>query len=206
VPPAIDIQGMTRSAFILRAALAAGAAYGLGAVAPVVNRALAQGEAGSGETDGEIFRLALTLELLEAEFYRRALELDLGADARRLAELLDDHERQHVKRLRAVLDEIGEATRDEDGLRFRFQMNDEASFLALALTLEENGVAAYNGAAPLLQSREDLALAGSIVQVEARHVAAVRRTLGQNPAPLAFDKAKPLGEAVSDAVPYIAKL
>ena len=54
--------------------------------------------------------------------------------------------------------------------------------------LEDTGVAAYNGAAPELFSREILAIAGEIVQIEARHAAVVRDLLGQPIADGAFDK------------------
>jgi hypothetical protein len=57
MPRPIEIQGMTRSAFLVRGALAAGGAYGAGAVAPMVSRALAA--AGGG--DVAIFNFALTL-------------------------------------------------------------------------------------------------------------------------------------------------
>jgi len=39
----VEIEGMTRSSFILKGAMAAGAMYGAGAVSPFVRNALAKG-------------------------------------------------------------------------------------------------------------------------------------------------------------------
>ena len=55
--------------------------------------------------------------------------------------------------------------------------------------LENTGVGAYNGAAPSLQSKQVLASAGSIVQIEARHAAAIDLLIGKSPTPNeGFDK------------------
>ncbi len=199
---AVEVHGMTRSAFILRGALAVGAAWGAGAVGPFVGRAL-----GRATRDDEIMRLALALEYLEATFYERAARnLSLSADVQALAELLGGHERTHAERLRGVIERMGGTTARETDLQFRFPVTNQANFLELAITLEENGVSAYNGAAPLLNSTELLPLAGSIVQVEARHAAAVRVASGQSAAPRAFDRAIGLQDAVANAGPYISRL
>ena len=88
--------------------------------------------------------------------------------------------------------------------KFDFPYSDTAGFLKLAQTFEDTGVSAYNGAAPAIKSKEVLGAAGSIVQVEARHAAAIRLQNGEEPAPDAFDP--PLDEAqVLKAVePFIA--
>jgi hypothetical protein len=54
----VEVHGMTRSSFILKGALGAGAVYGVGSVAPFVATALAA----SGEVD--ILNFAMTLEYL----------------------------------------------------------------------------------------------------------------------------------------------
>ena len=60
--------------------------------------------------------------------------------------------------------------------------------------LENTGVSAYNGQGPLLMSKAILATAGSIVQVEARHAAAINYMIGLSPTPDGgFDK--PLAKA-----------
>ena len=65
-------------------------------------------------------------------------------------------------------------------------------------------MSAYNGAAPMIMSKEVLAAAGSIVQVEARHAAALRFLGGMSPTRGAFDK--PLSkDAVLKAVKPLIK-
>ena len=46
---AVEIQGLTRSSFILRGAVAAGSVYGAGMVSPFVRQAFAQGGGGDVE-------------------------------------------------------------------------------------------------------------------------------------------------------------
>ena len=77
---------------------------------------------------------------------------------------------------------------------FVFPVSNQSSFLALASTLENTGVGAYNGAAPKISSKEVLSEAGSIVQIEARHAAAINLLINKSPTPNGgFDK--PLSEA-----------
>ena len=54
-------------------------------------------------------------------------------------------------------------------------------------------MSAYNGAAPMIQSKEVLGAAGSIVQVEARHAPALRFLGGMDPTKGPFDQ--PLAKA-----------
>ena len=180
----VRVHGMTRGAFLLRAALGAGALSGTAAVTPFVQRALAQDTGG----DVEILNFALTLEYLEAEFYRRARlpEIGLSAELSSLAQTFGDHERQHVDALRATIEALGGSPTPRPA--FEFPMRSEADFRKLAVTLEDTGLSAYNGAATSIESREVLAAAGGIAAVEARHAAALRLKTGQEPSPYAFDK------------------
>ena len=83
------------------------------------------------------------------------------------------------------------------------KMNNQKQFLKLAVTFEDLGVSAYNGAAPSIMSKEVLGAAGSIVQVEARHAAAVRLIAKEDPAPDAFDKTLTTDEVLEAVKPYV---
>ncbi|MEO5577076.1 MAG: ferritin-like domain-containing protein [Gaiellaceae bacterium] len=195
---AVEISGMNRGSFLLKSTLAVGAVYGATAVSPFVQRAFAQSAMG----DIDILNFALTLEYLEADFYKQGLALDLGAEAKELATLLGDHEQQHVETLMGTITDLGGTAVEEP--TFKFPITDMASFLEVAQTLEDTGVSAYNGAAPLIESKDVLGAAGSIVQIEARHAAAIRLLRKETPAPAAFDAALE-EQAVLDAVkPFIA--
>jgi rubrerythrin len=193
----IEVQGLTRGAFVVRGALAAGAVYGAGTVAPFVSRALAQ----SGMGDVDIVNFALTLEYLETDFYAKALKLGLSSDVKALAQLIHDDEAQHVDALTATVKKLG--GRPAAMPTFKFPMSDERSFLKLAQVLEDTGVGAYNGAAPAIKSKEVLGAAGSIVQVEARHAAAIRTRNGALPAPYAFDRPIQKPAVLSAVKPFI---
>ncbi len=178
----IEIHGMSRGAFLVRGALATGAAVGAASVSPWVTRAIAQ----EGGGDVEILNFALTLEYLEADFYRQAGKLPLKGQYKSLAKEFGDNEQEHVDALVATIGQLGGKPAKKP--TFVFGLKSQADFEKLAITLEDTGVSAYNGAAPMIQSKEVLAAAGSIVQVEARHAAALRFLGGMNPTTGAFDK------------------
>ena len=157
---------MTRSSFILKGALATGAVYGAGAVAPFVTNALA------ASSDIDILNFALTLEYLETDFYQsKGKSVGLSGQAKSLATLFGDEEAEHVAALtKAITASGGKPVKKPT---FAFPVNNQAGFLKLAYTLENTGVGAYNGAGPSLKSKALLAAAGSIVQIEARHAASI---------------------------------
>jgi rubrerythrin len=179
---AVEVEGFTRSAFILRGALAAGAAYGIGAVGPFVSGAL-----GAAADDRSVLAFALSLEQIESAFYKAAIaRAGLTGQAQTLAKSFGSHEDEHVTTLSQLITQLG--AKPAAAPKTKFGLSDQASFLKLAVTLEDTGVAAYNGAAPLLKTVDILSALGSIVNVEARHSAALRTLAGQDPAPQAFDK------------------
>ena len=198
---AIDVQGVTRQAFLVRGAVTAGAVYGLASVGPFVREALAQ----EGGGDVEILNFALTLEYLEAAFYTQALKQvgDLQGDVKSLATEIRDNETAHVDALKMTIQDLGGTPVKAPGVDFGDAFANQKAFLELAQTFEDTGVSAYNGAAPAIESTDVLAAAGSIVQVEARHAAAIRLLNGQPISDGGFDKALEM-QAVLDAVqPFV---
>ena len=194
---AVEVHGMSRSAFLARSALATGGLYGAGAVGSFVTRAFAQGGG-----DVEILNFALTLEYLEAAFYEEALaKVGLSGEAKELARLIGDHEKQHVDALTGAIEKAGGKAVAAPGVQF--PLSDEASFIKLAQAFEDTGVYAYNGAAPMIQSPDVLGAAGSIVQVEARHAAAIRNLAGESPTPGAFDKTLSQKQVLKAVQPYV---
>jgi rubrerythrin len=196
----IDVGTMTRSSFILKSALAVGTTAGAAAVGPFVTSALAQG--GGGDVD--ILNFALTLEYLETRFYKEAAKLDLSSAVAKLAKQFAEEEQEHVNALKGAVKQSGGTPAPKPV--FDFGVTDEASFLKLAQTLEDTGVSAYNGAGPLLKNKDLLAAAGSIVQIEARHAAAIRLQNKANPAPDAFDKALDKAAVLKAVTPLIKGL
>ena len=199
----VAVRGMSRGSFILRSALAAGAIAGSAAVGPFVGQALAQDD--EAAPDVEIVNFALTLELLEAAFYEEALKQvsGLSGDLLALTEEIASNEQEHVSVLTRTVSDLGGVPVDKPKLDFGKAFSDEKAFLELAQTLEDTGVSAYNGAAPMIQSEEVLAAAGSIVQIEARHAALIRFTRGEEPAPVAFDETLEEQEVLDAVQPFI---
>jgi serine-rich repeat adhesion-like glycoprotein len=194
-----DSADLSRSDVILKGALAAGAVYGMGMIAPFVKKALAMSEGG----DVGILNFALTLEYLESTFYEEAKKrAGASGELKSLINLLAEDEKQHVEALTATIKQLKGKPVAEP--KFTFDYSDTKGFLKLAQTFEDTGVSAYNGAAPSIKSKEVLGAAGSIVQVEARHAAAIRLQNDESPAPDAFDPSLEEAQVLKAVEPFIA--
>jgi rubrerythrin len=164
-----------------------------------VSRALAQG----GDVD--ILNFALTLEYLETRFYEQGAKQvsGLGSELASLVDELAANEAEHVDALTATIKQLGGKPAAEPEFDFGSAFGSKDAFLKLANTLEDTGVSAYNGAAPMIESKDILAAAGGIVQVEARHAALIRLARGEEPAPRAFDKSSTTDEVLTAVKPLI---
>lgn len=195
----VDGEDLSRSDVLLKGALAAGALYGALAVGPFVRQALGA----MGGSDVDILNFALTLEYLESKFYEEAKSrAKASGELKSLVNLLAEDEKQHVEALTATIKQLGGKPVAEP--KFDFSYNGTSGFLKLAQTFEDTGVSAYNGAAPMIKSKEVLAAAGGIVQVEARHAAAIRLQNSEDPAPAAFDSPLDEKQVLKAVEPFIA--
>jgi hypothetical protein len=196
----IEVTGTTRAAFLARATFAAGALVGAGSLSPFVTGALAKG---GGDLD--ILNYALTLEYLESAFYEQAVaRVSMSQDVSDLAKEIRDNEAEHVSALRAAIASAGGKPVKRPGVRFGGAFANEQAFLKMANVFEDTGVSAYNGAAPMIKSKDILTAAGTIVQIEARHAALIRLQRGKPPAPQAFDPAASMGKVRKAVAPFLA--
>lgn len=155
-------------------------------------------------TDLDILNFALTLEHLEAEFYKMAVDSgQLSGQTLTILTDVRDHEIAHVDKLTSVITQLGGTPAEkEDSYNFG-DMGSQDAILETAQTLEETGVGAYTGAAALLDNKDLLAAAASIEQVEARHAAAVRFLRNQPVAPDAYGIVLTVAEVQERVAPII---
>lgn len=141
-----------------------------------------------GSGDKGILNYAYLLEQLEAAFYVKVLESPYsgmaGSEATLLTEVRD-HELAHRDFFKAALgsDAVADVEFDFTSINFA----DRASVLSAAMTFEDLGVAAYNGAGKLISNPDYLLIAGKIVSVEARHASAIRDLISPFTASFAGD-------------------
>ena len=173
----------SRGDFLRRAVIAGGALGAGGALLGVLPSAAS---AALSANDRNILNFALTLEYLESTFYDEALKSRaLSGRTLAFAKVVAGHEATHVKTLKSVL---GRAAVAKPRFNFHGTTSKQAKFQQTAIALEDTGVGAYKGQAPLIQETAYLKAALSIHSVEARHAAWIRHIVGILPAPVAFDK------------------
>ncbi len=169
---------------LLRLGLAGAGTVSLGTVLASRPPAASAVSRPSPALDAEVLGYALLLEELQAAFYAAALDRGrLRGELREFAEVVVDHERDHVKLLRSAL---GSRARRAPRFSFGASVSDPRRFAAAAVRLEDLGVAAYNGQAANL-SRDALIAAARIVSVDARHAAWIRAIQDRPPARRATD-------------------
>src|SRR4051794_29591416 len=135
-----------------------------------------------GKGDLGIVGYALTLEYLEADFYKQAAASGkLTGKVLDVAKQFGDEEMQHVQALEAALKKAGGKLPAKP--KGKFPLKDQKSILKLAADVENLGAAAYLGQAGRIQDKDILAAALAIHAVEGRHAAVLNEVTGQNVSP-----------------------
>jgi len=132
--------------------------------------------------DLKILNYALTLEFLEADFYKQVIDSGIVKDPKvaSLAKQFGETEQTHVDFLKSAIEKMG--GKPVSAPKTKFGPTLEKGLMAVletAATVENLGAAAYLGAAGMIKSKTVLAAALSIHSVEARHAAALNSLVGR---------------------------
>jgi rubrerythrin len=162
--------------------------------------------------DVAIVNYALTLEHLEADFYRQVLDSGVIKDAKvgALAKKFGETEQAHVAALTATVKKLGGTPAAKPQTKFDDVINGgPTKILKTAAAVENLGAAAYLGQAGRIKSKEILAAALSIHSVEARHAAALNELIGagfKGSLPDgAFAKPMSMAQVLKQVQPFIAR-
>jgi rubrerythrin len=132
--------------------------------------------------DLKILNYALTLEFLEAEFYKEVIASGLVKDAKvaAIAKKFGASEQEHVDALKATIKKLGGTPVTAPKTKFQPTLDKGLKVvLETAATVENLGAAAYLGQAGNIKNKEVLAAALAIHSVEARHAAALNILVGR---------------------------
>ncbi|RDA87649.1 hypothetical protein CP532_3795 [Ophiocordyceps camponoti-leonardi (nom. inval.)] len=170
-------------------------------------QAAESGGGGGGQNmDTTIAEFARTLELAEGAFYKQVItqnaqnKLFSDAEVEQMQKIFDTED-AHATQLQQVLTAGGGPLIKP--CKYKFETTDRNKILQTALVLEETGQAAYLGAAPLVQSKDTLALAGSILPVESQHATVLRGLLNMDAVPRPFSNALSPADVSTMVEPFI---
>ncbi len=132
--------------------------------------------------DLEILNYALTLEFLEARFYKDVIESGIVKDPKvgSIAKKFGDTEQEHVDALKATITKLGGTPVEAPETKFEETIDKGLmAVLNAAADVENLGAAAYLGQAGNIKNKDVLAAALAIHTVEARHAAALNQLVGR---------------------------
>lgn len=164
----------------------------------------------SADTKGdlEIVNYALTLEYLEAAFYKQAIESgEVKTPAVvEVAKTIYADEQEHVAALTATVKQLGGTPAAMPKTAFDDVIaGGEKMILTTAAAVENLGAAAYLGQAGNIKNKDILAAALSIHTNEGRHAAALNTVIGKSIVPDgAFAKPADMATVLKTVKPFIA--
>ena len=153
-----------------------------GVAVGALNNKFAWAKAADFANDVEVLNYALTLEYLEAEFYRQGNSAGLlsGKEKKYLEQVQADED-SHVATIRDTISKLGGSPVAAPGVDFADSFDSREKYLTVSHTFENTGVSAYLGAAGFIEDKAILQAAAGIFGVEARHAAIVGNLLGLKP-------------------------
>lgn len=208
---------MNRRRLLVNAGIAGGSIAAMGAFGSVVAQSMDATPMGGEEmpfqSPVDVLNYALTLEHLEAAFYRDGLA-EIGVDGITglgfQASVFDSlseigaHEKAHVDTLTQVITQLGGEPVAE--AMYDFGYSDAAGFLQVAQALEDTGVSAYQGAAQYLIDEDELLTAALTIHgVEARHASYLALVNATSPFPEAVNPTLTPAEVLEIATPFIVQ-
>lgn len=179
--------------------------FGVGStlVAAGVTRPFSASAQGGGDID--ILNYALTLEYLEADFYKQGVAAKLvSGREEELIVPIRDHEAAHVSAISSTISDLGGQPVATPKFKYpgpTFKSRD--AFLKTASTFEELGVTAYHGQVTRIKNPDILAAAASIAGVESRHAAVLADLIGGDPFPAPVEATKSMAQVLKAAKPFL---
>jgi len=140
--------------------------------------------AAAAQGDLDVLNFALTLEYLEADFYRQGNAAGIITDSKEkdLFNLIQQDEQAHVQAISDTVTKLGGTPVAKPTIKYPDgTFASRAAFLKTSKTFEEVGVGAYLGQAGNLVNKDVLVAAAAIFGVEARHAALVGKLAGLPP-------------------------
>ncbi|MDQ6692257.1 MAG: ferritin-like domain-containing protein [Candidatus Dormibacteraeota bacterium] len=165
-----------------RTAIGAGAVISGGAALQLLTTTRVWAAAAQGDLD--VLNFALTLEYLEADFYKQgnASGIITDAKAKDLFALIGSDEQAHVQALTDTIKKLGGTPVAAPTVKYPDgTFKDYKAFVTTSKTFEEVGVGAYLGQAGNLMDPMLLQAAAGIFGVECRHAALVGKLAGLAP-------------------------
>ncbi|QRW16176.1 cytochrome b2 (L-lactate ferricytochrome C oxidoreductase) protein [Rhizoctonia solani] len=165
--------------------------------------------------DITVLKFANVLEQLETEFYKQALakfkESDFTAAGFVSASVpveqfnsIATDEATHTSTLASVLRSLGQEPVSGCNFDFNAALADVKTMAAVARLVENVGVSAYLGGAALIDDRQILVAAGTILTDEARHQTVLNMLNGGVAIPAAFDVALAPSQVLAIAGGFIS--
>jgi hypothetical protein len=152
----------------------------------------------ASDNDVLVMKFAEVLERLETQFYQEALAkfveqdfIDAGIAVPEIAvqnfQAILAHESAHTQFLDAALSSVGAEPVPDCTFSFDTVLTDVKTMASVARVVEAVGVGAYLGGATLIDDKNVLVAAASILTIEARHQSFLNVLNGANAIPQAFD-------------------